>query len=72
MKETAELLDAMRDAGVGSEYASAGKTAVSGFGILRTSKTDPFRGPEKHPALKTRLDFAFRGGQVNIAGPPEN
>jgi len=45
MKEVAELLDAMRDAGVGSEYASAGKTAVSGFGILRTSKTDPFRGP---------------------------
>jgi hypothetical protein len=45
MKEVAELLNAMHDAGVGSEYASAGKAAVSGFGILRTGKTDPFRGP---------------------------
>jgi hypothetical protein len=48
------------------------RAAVSGFGILRRRKTDPFRGPWKHPALKTRLDLAFRGGRVYVTGRPEN
>jgi hypothetical protein len=45
MKIVAELLNAVRGAGVGTEYAAAGKAAVSGFGILRTGKTDLIRGP---------------------------
>ena len=49
-----------------------GKAAVSGFGILRRRKTDPFRGPWKHPALKARLDIGFRGARVYITDRPEN
>jgi Protein of unknown function (DUF3096) len=45
-----------------------GKTATSSFGILRRRKTDPFRGPWKHPALQTRLTIAFSGGQVYVIG----
>jgi hypothetical protein len=48
------------------------KTAASGFGILRRGKTDPFRNPWKHPALKTRLDIPFRGGRVYVTGWPES
>ena len=48
-----------------------GKTAASGFGILRRGKTDPFRGPWKHPALKARLDLPFRGGREYVTGWPE-
>jgi hypothetical protein len=47
---------------------SVGKTATSGVGILRRRKTDPFRGPWKHPALKARLDTAFRGARVYAPG----
>ena len=36
---------------------SVGKAAFLGFGILRRGKTEPFRGPWKQPALKTRLDL---------------
>ena len=43
-----------------------GKTATSGFGILRRRKTDPLRGPWKRPALKTRRDLAFRGGRTYL------
>ena len=45
-----------------------GKTPTSGFGILRRRKTDPFRGPCKHPALEARLDIEFRGARVYITG----
>lgn len=45
-----------------------GKAATSGLGILRRGKTDPFRGPWKHPALKARLDIEFRGARVYITG----
>ncbi len=38
----------------------------------RKGKTDPFRGPWKRPALKTRLDIPFRGGRVYVAGRPES
>jgi hypothetical protein len=54
-----------------SEQA-VGKATVSGFGIPRRGNTHPFPGPWKHGALKTRLDLAFRGGQMYVAGPPEN
>ena len=50
---------------------SVGKAAVSGLGILRRGRTDPFRGPWKHPALKTRLDLAFRGGRGYFTGGSE-
>jgi hypothetical protein len=35
-------------------------------------RTDPFRGPWKLPALKTRLDLASRGGRVYVTNWPEN
>jgi hypothetical protein len=35
------------------------KTATSGFGFPRKRKTDPFRGPWKHPALKAGLDLTL-------------
>jgi hypothetical protein len=43
---------------------NVGKTAASGFGILRKGKTDPFRGSWKHPAPKARLNHEFRGVRV--------
>ena len=43
-----------------------------GFVILRRGKTDPLRGPWKHPALKNRLDLAFEGGRANVTERPEN
>jgi hypothetical protein len=51
---------------------SVGKAAVSGFGIFRRGKTDPFRGPWKQPALKTRLGLAVRAGRVYVTGQSEN
>ncbi len=47
------------------------RTAASGLAILQRGKTDSFRGPWKHPALKTRLDIPFRGGRVHVTGRPE-
>ena len=48
------------------------KAAVSGFGILRRSKADPFRGPWKHPELETRPNLAVRGGRVYVTRRSEN
>ena len=45
-----------------------GKTATSGFGILRRCKADPFRCPLKHLGLKARLDIEFGGAQVYFTG----
>jgi hypothetical protein len=43
---------------------SVGKAAVSHPGIPRGQRTDPFRGSWKLPAVRTRLDLAFKGSQV--------
>jgi hypothetical protein len=59
-----------RDGKVSEE--SVGVAVVSGVAILRRGKTDLFRGPWKHPELKTRLDLAFRGGQVYVTGQSES
>ena len=50
---------------------SVGKAAVRALGLSGEGKTDPFRDPWKHGALKTRLDFAFRDGAAYITGRPE-
>jgi hypothetical protein len=62
----------MKAGGLQLREESVGKTAASGFGIFRRGKTDPFCGPWKHPALKTRLDLAFSGSRVYVTGQSEN
>ncbi len=67
-----EQTSATREVGEGKvPDESVGKAAVSGLGILLRGRTDPFRGPWKHPALKTRLDLAFRGGRGYFTGGSE-
>ena len=50
----------------------ARKTAAWSVKNLQRGKTNPLRGPEKHPALKTRLDIPFRGDWAYATGRVEN
>jgi hypothetical protein len=40
----------------------------SGFGVLRSGKTGPFRPRWRLRTVKTRLAIAFGGGQMYVVG----
>lgn len=48
--------------------AGSEKRQLRDLDFLWRSKTDPFSGPWKHPALKTRPDIPFRGVYYRLAG----
>jgi hypothetical protein len=64
-----EFSAAAADAGGGKvPQVSVERQAVSGFGILRSCKTGPFRRRRRLRTLRARLAIAFRGGQVYVVG----